>query len=285
VLTDSTTEHWKFVQGVTPMSTIKEVVIAIVLYLVVIFGLQYIMKNFKPFQLKTIFIIHNLALSAGSLILLLLIIESIGLRIWRNGLFWGVCSEELWDDKRLVLYFYMNYLFKYYELIDTVFLVLKKKNLEFLHVYHHALTAVLCFSQIIGHTSVQWVPITLNLFVHVVMYYYYAMTASGYQIWWKKYLTSLQITQFVLDMGFVYFATGTWHAHRGFLPSMVNFGYCHGTTQAAYFGCVLLSSYLYLFVEFFTKTYSAPAAVKGAPQMKGAPATKAAPAAVKAKQN
>lgn len=217
VLTDSSTPHWQFIQGVTPLSTIKEVVIAITCYLIIIFSLQYVMKSFKPLQLKGLFIAHNLALSAGSLILLLLIIESIGLRIWRHGLFWGmfylskrffcwlffskgVCSEEMWDDKRLVLYYYINYCFKYYELIDTVFLVLKKKNLEFLHVYHHALTAVLCFSQIVGRTTVQWVPITLNLFVHVVMYYYYAMTAAGYQIWWKKYLTSLQITQFVLGM-------------------------------------------------------------------------------------
>jgi len=100
------------------------------------------------------------------------------------------------------------------------------------------------------------------------------MTAAGYQIWWKKYLTSLQITQFVLDMGFVYFATLTWHADRGFLPDMFNFGSCYGTTQAAYFGCVLLTSYLYLFIEFFAKTYINP---RAAPQ-KGAVTAKPAPA-------
>lgn len=30
--------------------------------------------------------------------------------------------------------------------------------------------------------------------------------AAGYKVWWKKYLTTLQITQFVLDLGVVYFA-------------------------------------------------------------------------------
>lgn len=42
----------------------------------------------------------------------------------------------------------------------------------------------------------------LNTFVHIVMYGYYLLAALGPSIqpylWWKKYLTALQITQFVL---------------------------------------------------------------------------------------
>jgi len=37
-------------------------------------------------------------------------------------------------------------------------------------------------------------------------YYYYA-TAGGRRIWWKKYLTTMQITQFVIDLFVVYFAS------------------------------------------------------------------------------
>lgn len=41
----------------------------------------------------------------------------------------------------------------------------------------------------------------LNTFVHIVMYFYYMVAAMGpeYQkyIWWKKYLTSFQMIQFV----------------------------------------------------------------------------------------
>ncbi|KAH8084681.1 putative fatty acid elongase [Filobasidium floriforme] len=245
--------HW--VPGKTPMSTTQEVVVGIITYLVVIFGGRELMRNRPAFKLQALFQIHNVILSAGSLLLLVLMLEEIIPLYMRHGAFWSICNTKAFTP-RLVSFYIVNYYFKYLELIDTVFLVLKKKKLAFLHVFHHAATAVLCFNQLEGQTSVQWVVITLNLTVHVIMYYYYYATAGGAKIWWKKYLTTLQITQFVIDLFVVYFASYTHFAMSrfSFLPNM---GDCAGSESAALFGVGLLSSYLFLFIAFYRATYKA----------------------------
>ncbi|CAD6566167.1 MAG: hypothetical protein TREMPRED_002295 [Tremellales sp. Tagirdzhanova-0007] len=188
-------------------------------------------------------------------------------------------------DSRLVTYYMINYYIKYVELIDTIFLVLKKKPLgelgfsavystmslnnpipvrpsytldtstAFLHVFHHAATAVLCFTQLEGTTSVQWVVITLNLLVHVLMYYYYYATAGGAKLWWKKYLTSLQISQFVIDLFVTYFASTCYNHFATAYTSLPVAGDCAGSESAALLGCGLLTFYLFLFIGFYRATY------------------------------
>jgi len=182
--------------------------------------------------------------------------------LWGQGLFNAVCADESWTP-RLEFYYMINYYYKYLELFDTVFLALKKKPLQFLHVFHHSATALLCFSQLNGKTSISWVVISLNLAVHVVMYYYYYATAGGARFWWKKYLTTMQIAQFVIDLFAVYFGTYSHFVHAYYKDILPVMGNCAGTETAALFGCGLLTSYLGLFINFYIQTYKAPAKRNG----------------------
>ncbi|KAK6436124.1 Fatty acyl-CoA elongase/Polyunsaturated fatty acid specific elongation enzyme [Oleoguttula sp. CCFEE 5521] len=250
-------EKFRFTPGSTPMATITETAIALVSYYVIIFGGREIMRDRQPLQLNGLFKIHNFYLTVISGVLLALFVEQLLPTLVNKGTFYAICDKNGgWTDKLVVLYF-LNYLTKYLELLDTVFLVLKKKPLTFLHTYHHGATALLCFTQLLGDTAVSWVPITLNLTVHVVMYWYYFQSARGIKIWWKKYITMLQILQFVIDLGFVYFASYTYFT-SSYFPWLPTAGKCAGEEFAAFAGMGILSSYLVLFIGFYVSTYKKP---------------------------
>ncbi|KAH8773178.1 elongation of fatty acids protein-like protein [Hyaloscypha finlandica] len=247
-------QDFDFQPRVTPMSTLKEAGFTILAYYIVIFGGREIMRNRPAFKLNLPFMIHNFYLTSISAILLALFLEQLIPTLYNHGLFYTICDVRGGWTPNLVILYYLNYLTKYLELIDTIFLVLKKKPLTFLHTYHHGATALLCYTQLIGLTSVSWTVITLNLFVHVVMYWYYFQSARGVRIWWKEWITRLQITQFVIALGFVYFASYTYFTSTYF-PWMPNHGKCAGEEFAAFSGIGVISSYLLLFISFYIATY------------------------------
>lgn len=246
--------EFRFVESVTPMSKFKEAAITLIAYYIIIFGGRELMKNRPAFKLNALFMIHNLSLTVISGTLLALFTEQLLPTLWRHGVFFAICNHKGGWTQPLIILYYLNYLTKYLELLDTVFLFLKKKPLTFLHTYHHGATALLCYTQLIGVTAVQWVPITINLLVHVVMYWYYFQSARGVRIWWKQWITRLQIIQFVIDLGFVYFASYTYFAYTYF-PWAPNKGKCAGEEFAALSGICIISSYLFLFVSFYIATY------------------------------
>ncbi|KAL4738532.1 GNS1/SUR4 family-domain-containing protein [Aspergillus similis] len=256
--------EFQFVEGKTPMSTFRETAIMLIVYYVTIFGGREVMRNRPAFKLNTLFMIHNFVLTAVSAILLALFVEQLVPTIWNHGIFYSICDHRGGWTQPLIVLYYLNYLNKYLEFLDTVFLFLKKKPLTFLHTYHHGATALLCYTQLIGLTAVQWVPITINLLVHVVMYWYYFQSARGIRIWWKKYITRLQIIQFVIDLVFVYFASYTYFASTYF-PWAPNAGNCAGEEFAAFAGMGILTSYLILFISFYIVTYN-KAAKTGRPR-------------------
>lgn len=67
---------------------------------------------------------------------------------------------------------------KIVELGDTIFIVLRRRPLTFLHVYHHC-SVLLCTWYCVTHlaSSSRWF-ITMNAVVHSVMYTYYAIQVA-----------------------------------------------------------------------------------------------------------
>ncbi|CCF58754.1 hypothetical protein KAFR_0F01570 [Kazachstania africana CBS 2517] len=246
-------KEFDFVPGQLPLSDLHTVLLVIASYYVIIFGGRELLRNTKPFKLNFLCQLHNLFLTIASLVLLVLMLEQILPIIYYKGLYSAICDIESWTQPMMTLY-YLNYLVKFMEFIDTYFLVLKHKKLTFLHTYHHGATALLCYTELVGNTVISWVPITLNLAVHVIMYWYYFLSARGVRVWWKEWVTRLQIIQFIIDIFFIYFAFYQKLAYV-FMPILPHCGDCTGSTTSVFAGCAIITSYLFLFVAFYMEVY------------------------------
>ncbi|KAH8372264.1 hypothetical protein KR093_010850, partial [Drosophila rubida] len=101
---------------------------------------------------------------------------------------------------------YAYYINKVIDLLDTIFFVLRKNynQITVLHVYHHIMMPYIMYwiVNLHGFGGQYAMMALLNTFVHAVMYFYYFISAkySGLKssLWWKKYITKLQLVQFVL---------------------------------------------------------------------------------------
>lgn len=120
------------------------------------------------------------------------------------------------SESHFLLPFYRMYWFtKLYELLDTVFMILrhKERQISFLHVYHHS--SMIILSDVAYHLypyPAFTIYLALNSMVHVVLYTYYGLSAlyPDNPPKWKRFLTQFQIVQFIIDMvhaviGYLYY--------------------------------------------------------------------------------
>jgi len=150
---------------------------------------------------------------------------------------------------RIAAALWWYYASKLVELADSVFIILRKRNkqLSFLHVYHHATMFPLWWigaKYVAGGSS--FLGAFFNCCVHVIMYSYYALSTLGPAVrpflWWKKYLTVLQMVQFVaaLVMGL----------------NAIRIG-CDFPMWMQYSCIAYMVSFLVLFSDFYYKAYMA----------------------------
>ncbi|CAE7205384.1 unnamed protein product [Symbiodinium natans] len=172
------------------------------------------------YKLDKTLVVHNFILSLMSLVLCLGCAFEMLQRVRReNTVEWMFC-EDTSISTRGPLYFWSwaFYASKYYELVDTLLALLRASRPPHfgLHVYHHALVPVMVWNWLEHRTTLQHIGLLWNTFVHVVMYAYYGLKVLHVPTPWKKWVTRLQIVQFVTSMALLvpvlYY---TWDAPLG----------------------------------------------------------------------
>ncbi|KAI5637476.1 GNS1/SUR4 family domain-containing protein [Phthorimaea operculella] len=202
------------------------------------------MENRPAYELRNVLLVYNAFQVVYSLYMFCLGVEG----IYEFGLFEQGCFIlNAKNAHRLLSGHHLYFIAKLTELLDTVFFVLRKKwnQVSFLHVYHHSL--MFSFSWIIMKFDPTYSLLftgVLNSFVHIVMYTYYGLSAFPHlreYLWWKKYITKLQLLQFGLITLHV---TWSWK-HTTCPPSYILMTLCWGH----------LLLFIYLFTDFYYKSY------------------------------
>mmetsp|Transcript_7514 Transcript_7514/g.8540 ORF Transcript_7514/g.8540 Transcript_7514/m.8540 type:complete len:281 (+) Transcript_7514:24-866(+) len=201
---DPRVENWLFMK--TPVPTIC---LALAYVLVVVLGKQF-MKTREAFNVKPLVILYNVTMVGLAWYTATEIYEvssASGMNLTCNPVDYSTDPLPL----RLASVLWWYYFSKCIEFLDTIFMVVKKKNkqISFLHVYHH--TSMF----LIWWMGIKWVAggnsylgAMINSWVHVIMYFYYLVRALGFRVpgWVKMFVTALQFVQFV---SVIYFAVGS----------------------------------------------------------------------------
>lgn len=145
-----------------------------------------------------------------------------------TGSAWGQEPDKVNEEqiREMLEISWLFFFSKFLDFIDTIFFVLRKKGqqLSRLHLIHHSLMPIcrffslfflnkkpflindflsLCSTGVFlglkfqANMSAGFVPF-INSFVHTAMYLYYALSSLKFRVWWKKYLTQLQMGQLML---------------------------------------------------------------------------------------
>ncbi|KAK9820370.1 hypothetical protein WJX72_009566 [[Myrmecia] bisecta] len=170
-----------------------------------------IMRDREPLKLRRFATLHNAFLFALSLYMTVECVTqsyrnfgwSKHLQLWCNRNDPGPTFSD--SGYRLARVLWIHYLSKAYEFGDTLIMILKKnkRQVSFLHVYHHATTFFPVWWAVVkyGPGGEAWFCCALNSLIHVGMYGYYFAAGLGLRVGGvKQLITQSQMIQFLLFM-------------------------------------------------------------------------------------
>ncbi|CAG0887315.1 unnamed protein product [Darwinula stevensoni] len=171
-----------------------------IVYLLLIWVLQRWMRSLSPYRLTVALFVWNAGMAAFSAVGAIRINEELIRVASGSGFHATICSNSYLYDPITNYWSYLFVVSKIVELGDTIFLVLRKKPVRFIHWFHHAIVVPFSAYGVGGLMSTgRWFG-GLNYFVHTIMYTYFALTTLGFAFarFVPLFITSLQVLQMFL---------------------------------------------------------------------------------------
>ncbi|CAI4224528.1 unnamed protein product [Auanema sp. JU1783] len=221
-----------------------------VFYIISIFVGQRIMKNRKEYKLDNVLAIWNFMFSIFSGIAAYKLIPELVSVFIKDGFVGSYCNNHTYyTDPSTGFWGWMFVMSKLPELGDTLFLVLRKRPVIFMHWYHHAATFVYAEMTYAEHQAWARWSLALNLTVHTIMYFYFGIRALKIRTpgLVAKFITTIQIAQFVISC-YIF-------GHLVYIKSFDVIPSCAVSWNVLLIGGVMYLSYLYLFAQFFYRAY------------------------------
>jgi len=230
---------------------VRILIAGVSLYLIGTKFLQWVMSKRAAFDLKWPLAIHNFMASFVGFSLFAGTMHA----VWKTsqrihiGLFELCCDDQqkLYPD--VAFWIHLFYLSKYYEFVDTLFLVLRKRPVEKLHLFHHASYIVACWGCSVSGLTVQWFMTCLNSFVHWIMYLYFALSGLTDKVKpVAKYITVMQMVQFVFgnfSLGMVHYVYSFYYRYN-----------CSGESAYCVLSTLLTIVYFSLFMTMYQTKYT-----------------------------
>jgi len=175
----------------------------------------------------------------------------------------NICNGKIQDVylEQIPFAFYtILFLFsKYFEFLDTFFLIVHKKKLLTLHWWHHfSISVFVAYGGMARLSIAIWMG-TMNYIVHGYMYTYYAIASFGYRpSRWAMAITILQITQMII--GLLLVVGGIYGGYTK--PGCVLHKPSANGMYLLMMSFCIYGSYFVLFVNFYSNRYIKPKKLK-----------------------
>ncbi|KAJ3320781.1 hypothetical protein HDU76_000225 [Blyttiomyces sp. JEL0837] len=200
---------------------------------------------------KTLVFLHNVALCVFSAACFIGMAPKWTKNMMTRDFQEAYCDRDgrVWNSS-LNYWSWLFYLSKYYEIVDTIIILVKGRPSSLLQSYHHAGAIITMYLSVASEATAVWIFVVFNSFIHTVMYLYYALTTLGIRPPGKQYLTTMQISQFLIG--------GSFALSYVLIPGCLKRQKGLETLEIlAYISTIgYLVPLTYLFVDFAKRTYA-----------------------------